>query len=420
MHSDPIDSLFANITPDSPLAAEMEALLEEGLAVDPRELEHATNNLVARRRRPVRLWWALAGMSLLPAVALGYVAIQLVPSAPPSEAPGNALVSTLPSERTVAEDAGVQERINAAEHALRSGQYAAASLMFSQILDGGGLSEKELRRLALSVHMAANAAEGEERAVLMERAMHGYDTWLETYPDDPRAHSMHYAFGELLYQNEHYGEAYERYMTVATQFPESKHAAFCSESAVFAARKVIEAKKADGEWEGSESPGLNASETQLIAAVDAAISANPEGPKAAKIRYTGGIVLYESGEHAEARERFETLIELNPEGEEAVQAANLIADSYTRAEDWSALEEAALRFHEDEQLGDASFEAAMLDIAARAAMKQLEDSTQTPGDAADGWLTHLEQYGDVHGAKELAVDALRAAGRNGEADRLLE
>ena len=60
----------------------------------------------------------------------------------------------------------------------------------------------------------------------------------------------------------------------------------------------------------------------------------------------------------------------------------------------------------------------MFNIAGRAAMKQLMDAALSSDEAADEWLGLLEQYGDINGARDLTVEALRAAGRESEADEL--
>jgi hypothetical protein len=84
---------------------------------------------------------------------------------------------------------------------------------------------------------------------------------------------------------------------------------------------------------------------------------------------------------------FEDVIDRDPGGEAAVQAANLIADGYANEEDWAALESTALRFYEDEQLGDGTFEDSMLHVAGQAAMKQLMDPALNTDEVAEGWPT---------------------------------
>ena len=117
---------------------------------------------------------------------------------------------------------------------------------------------------------------------------------------------------------------------------------------------------------------------------------------------------------------FEAIIDQHPASQEAIHSANLIADSYAKSGDWESLEDAAQRFADDEQLGDEAFEAQMLNIAARAAIKQVADGEATPAEAADRWLNVYQQYGDVHGTLDRTVEALRAVGRTDEAAQLVK
>jgi len=419
MHSDPLDDLFANIAPDSPLAEEMEALLTDGLAVDPDTLDTATDAVLAQvqpRPRAPYLGWAAAG--LIAAAAVGLLTVNF--EAPTRDAhPGHDPAPASPSVAVEVPPASAA-RVTAVTEALSAGKVDLSLLLFNQLLERGQLSEQQLRHLTIQMHQAANEADPEQQALMLEQTVSGYEAWIAAHSDSPHAASMNYAFAELLYKTQRYDEAFDHYMTVATTYPDSKHASFCAESAVFAAENVIRLRQADGSWDGSPEAGLNRSETQLIAAIDAAVDRDPTSDKARQLQYKGAYALYTSGEHADARERFEAVIDMDPGSPTAVQAANLIADSFAKSEDWESLEATALRFYEDDALGDEDFEASMYSIANRAAMKQLLDGGLSVEEAADAWLALLDQYGDLNGTRDLTIEALRAAGRDPEADRLAD
>jgi len=427
MHSDPMDDLFANLSPDSPLADEMEALLREGLAVETAELEAATDDVIQRVQPPSNRWPAFGALGLLAAAALLGIAVwnadepQILPvedHAGVVDYPPLAADVVEPLAPEVA--AEIADRVDAAATAIGDGNYRMGLLIFNQLLEEGNLTELQLRKLTVTLHGAARKAENEEQTLVLEQTVAGYETWLERFPESDHASDMNYAFAELLYKTQRYDEAFDHYMTVATKYPESKHAAFCAESAIFAAENVMKLQQADGSWDGSEAPGLNRTETQLMAAVDAALAADPDGPKAGNIQYKGAYVLYNSGEFPDARDRFEAVIDADPSTKLAEQAASLIADSFVVTEDWADLEASTLRFSEDLELGDEAFQAEMLSIAGRAAMKQLEDPALTADEVADGWCAVFEKYGDVEDARDKAADALRSAGRDAEADALYE
>ncbi len=419
MHNDPLDDLFANVAPESPLAEEMQALLQEGLAIEESELDAATDAVYARMR-PRRPWGLFGAMGLIAAAALvGFLVwkapeAQIAPVESPEVAAHPIANPPTPPRPQLAPDvlAEIADRVDVTVAALQSGNYALALLHFNQLLEQGDLSELQLRKLTIFMHSGARNAEDEEtQLLLLEQTVAGYEAWIATFPDEERAPDMNYAFAELLYKTQRYDEAFDHYMTVATRYPESKHAAFCAESAIFAAEQVIQLKRADGSWTGSDEPGLNRAEEQLIAAVDASLGAVPTGEKATTIQYKGAYLLYESGEYGEARERFRSVIEMDPSSPTALQAANLITDSFVIGQEWSGAEAAAYGFYED-QMGDEAFQSEMLTLARRAAMMQLEDAVLSADQVADGWLALLEKYGDADDARDKAADALRAAGRD--------
>jgi len=349
MHSDPLDDLFANITPDSPIAAEMEALLREGLPVEPDELEAATSAVLARKPRSRRIWWGVGAAVLVAAGAMAYVGSTMLPEGSPTADPEVTLIE--PSAAPLSQDSD-------------PGSDPSQGGLMGFGREGGASSQWSVADLA------SESRDLSDRLASMSHCLHKHN----------------------VMEGMMYGE-------VALEIVKSG-----DQELVLSIQSSIETFNA----------GLDEVEESCEP------RAVPAFQRSATETYKEAFALYEAGDYALARESFEAVIETDPGSAEAVYAANLVVDTYAKAEDWQGLETTAQRFYEDDELGDEAFESQMLNIAARAAMKQVDETARTPQERADAWVDVVERYGDVHGARDRAVEALHAAGRHDEADQLVE
>ena len=315
----------------------------------------------------------------------------------------------MPSPETMSSD------VAACLAALTSGQIDAGLALFERLVDEQGLDSRHLRQLVIAVHDLALKTPGDDpsRERLLETTTIGYEAWFEAFGDDPRAGTMHYAYAELMYKTQRFDEAYAHYTTVVQDHQDLKHASFCADSAVAAAEAVVGLQVKDGSRPLDPSPGATIWEENLVAAVDQALTLDPERRDGASMAYKAGYVLYETGEHERAIDWFQDVMDRDPTTPEARLASHLIMDSYAKHEDWLGLEEWALAFHRDGAIGDDSDREQAWAIAGRAGRAALE----ADGDA-DGWLAWIDRYGDDPEVVAAAAAALRAEGRDAEADAL--
>ena len=352
MDNDTLDELFANIAPNSPLAAEMEALLKEGIAVDEEALAAATDAVMTRRPRKKLSWWPLGVIGLVAAPAMAFFALnsgyfqsppegEEVPgadsSAPALETvdvttvvPGSDLPKGIPLQPV--EETERSEGPWSMEDLDRTKRYLRLRM---DLLDGKDcLQEEYVKEGLLYLDMAEKIVASSDVTMIPE-----IQELIESFYDGPMA------------------ESEKQCTTLHTASDES-------------------------------------------------------------LLYATGFSYYQSGQTFRAQVMFEQITTLYPTSPEAPLAANLMLDSYAKEGNWKALERTALKFYENDQLGDAEFEDNMINIAARASMKQIEVGAQNTEEAADDWVDLYDRYGDVHGVKEHTVRALREAGRDDEADEL--
>ena len=102
MRDDVLDDLFDNLDVDSPVAAEMKALVDRGLPVDDGVLERSVD-AVMTRVRPARSWkrWAVVGglAAASVAAAMGVAGVFAAPEGPPEEVPAAAVPEPSPGGR---------------------------------------------------------------------------------------------------------------------------------------------------------------------------------------------------------------------------------------------------------------------------------------------------------------------------------
>ena len=422
---DPLmEDLIDAIEEGSPLAGAVDSLLAEGLAVDDVELDAAAEALLARiESEPRRAWmpWLLPPLALAAAAGAGLIAwgvegsgerVAVTEEPAPAAAVGGAPARSPSLARPARGPVADAERCL---EVLRAGDLDRGLPLLEQLARSGALDEAALRGLVTTAHELALGMSTEDpaRERILRTTMVGYAAWLGRHGDDPRAGAMHFAYAELLSETQRLDEAYVHYGAVVLHPADPKQAYRAAESAVRAAEQVVRRQAEEGSHPTDPAPGATEWEEKLVLAVDQALAHDPDRADAASMSYKAGFTLYATGEHERAIGWFQDVMDRDPYGEQAKLASHLIMDSFSQREDWLGLEAWALALHEDETVGDAHDREQAWSIASRAGRAALEAEGR-----ADGWLAWLDRYGVDAEVVERAIAALRAEGRDAEADAL--
>lgn len=108
----------------------------------------------------------------------------------------------------------------------------------SAIQDARSLAEKELRGLAFDLHRSARRSEGDQGRQSARLAERAYAAWITAFAEDPYAQRMRCAYGDLLYEQERYLEAWDQYTAGLDVDPGGSYARRCAEGAIFAAERT--------------------------------------------------------------------------------------------------------------------------------------------------------------------------------------
>lgn len=213
--------------------------------------------------------------------------------------------------------------------------------------------EEALRHAAVALHQ--RGGESSDATANFSSAEALYRLYLTEFPDTPQAYEMHYAFGELLYKQEKFDEAYFEYMTVANLDPRGQHTQFCVESAIFAAEKMQKSERPP--------PGaLSVWDQRALSAMELYAELYPDDPKTQRVLYRAAYLYYDRALFSDSAARFNQVIAMNPGTKEAEQAANLALDGLMVSGDLRGLRDAALAFSQMDGLGSPTFQAEIHDI----------------------------------------------------------
>lgn len=254
-----------------------------------------------------------------------------------------------------------------------------------------------VRRTATALHTSRKPGEAELADGL-------YAAWIEDHPGHRGLADMRYAHAELLYKLRRYDAAYDEYMAVVAIDPAGKHAKFCAESAVFAAREVAAPlRRAQG---AAPRAGLLPAEVRWLAALDQYVRLYPDdSARTQGMYYQAGYLHYQAGDTRAAAERFRTVIALNPGSRDAEQAAELILDGLAQARDWPTLKTTALAFSTQAGLGTPAFRADARVVAGNAMLEDIDAALLRTGDKATA-LVALEAFDAEFGDSPKAALAL--------------
>lgn len=340
---DEMDGWFEQIEVDSPLHdAMVESLNDDPLAVS----DDAVNRVAASAQEKLApannwRWYGLAGLVAAAALA-ALIAGQPISEVQDALEPDGIEVRHPAASYEVASAEVIADHRSEIARRLDDGDAYGAWQLFQAFRSQYGPNvdgmEQDLRKIAVSLHAASRQTNDPDA---LDRAGDAYALYLQDHGSSENAHAMRYAYGEMLYKAERHDEAYDQYATVVRDFPDSQHAKFCAESAIFAADQMI----ARGE-SGWEAKGIEAAETWL--------DRWPDDPKARQIRYKAAYLHYTTGDHAAAESQFTQVIADDPTSPEAGKAADLILDGYVVREDWTGLADSLLLGAETypEALGD--------------------------------------------------------------------
>lgn len=222
---------------------------------------------------------------------------------------------------------------------------------------GVQLLEKMLRTTALAVHRAGRASE-DDAAPRGEAAAALYEAWFTRFPGHEREAAMSYAYAELSYERGRYATALTHYERVFNEHPDSEHARFCGESAVFAYSKLMADPASAELWY-----------PRFAAHADRLLERDPDHAEASQLAYKVAYHAYHLGRD-DARTRLSAIIERHPTSTEADHAKDLLLDLLVKEEDWAALADQAEAFARDPDTPEAQ-RADLEDIAAKADWQRL-------------------------------------------------
>lgn len=177
-----------------------------------------------------------------------------------------------------------------------------------------------LRKAAVGAHQQSRTDSLME-SFHREQSRQAYAAWLARFPASEHWIEMQYAYGELRYAMQAWGEALAAYDAVVEADPQGKHARFCAESAVFAAIELMKAGAPDAE-------------ASYLRTLDRYVARYPDDEKTLNMAYRAAYFAYERGQVEEAARRFWFIIRTEPQTEQASMACDLMVDSFVLAERW--------------------------------------------------------------------------------------
>jgi TolA-binding protein len=232
------------------------------------------------------------------------------------------------------------------------------------------LAEKSLYTSAIYHHQQALQLKKEgkldEAKVAFEVAAKGYGSYLERFPRSKNAYEMEFYWAECLYNSLQFDKAAERYGAVRDSTADAKFLSDSAFSAVLSWQKELESEIKAGKvpdlkpLRSTERPESASTqpipftpvEKTLIAASDQYQAKVKENEKTPGIVYKAAELFYTHQEFAEARRRFEAVLEAYPRAEVAQYAANLTVETFLIAKDWKSVEEVSARLASRSQVID--------------------------------------------------------------------
>ncbi len=270
--------------------------------------------------------------------------------------------------------------------------------------------EATLRTLAIDWHQRVRKLRtGPEAEAAAGQALAAYQVWLDRHEERAEAHELRYAYAELLYQVGRHDRAWDQYMEVVRRHPTGKRSRFCAESAVYVADEIAGKVPRDADAPpGVEPVALSPWDERLVEAVDSFVELFPGEDRTRAFATKAAWMLYHRNHFAQAADRFQVVIAMDPGSEEAEVAVTLILDSLNLVGDWDKLAEVAEAFLHQEGLGRPGFDAHLREVWERATFKGIEAALEEGGDRATA-AAAFEAFSQRFRESEIADLALHNA-----------
>ncbi len=264
------------------------------------------------------------------------------------------------------------------------------------------LAERTLSNLAVSWHNEGKKTRDEETFALDNQI---YADYLALFPDNPKAYSLHFYHGELLYdQLQDYAAAAKEYDWVMAQDgakidkhqKPGKWFGKASEDAVYAWEEVAKAAgaKTPPPAKSTTPQPIPASQQGLVDACARYVKYFPNGPKVVEVNYKAARILYAYNHFAEAVKSFLDIALNHPDSEVASYSANLVLDSYNLLGDIQKVYDLSGKFLGMPKLAKGKFRDDLIKIHEEAGFKrpELEEKAGRFEEAAKMYLRIAADY----------------------------
>jgi cellulose synthase operon protein C len=288
------------------------------------------------------------------------------------------------------------------------------------------VADNTLRFLATTWHNEAKKTRDEET---FEYAHELYGDFLHLFAHRKAAYEIRFFYAELLFRLEKFQLAGEQYIQVYKKDPKGKWAEAASEEAVRAYDEVmndfdrLQPSQPETESTGIKPKKLPAVKKKYIGVCNNYIKNFPDGVIVIEAKYKVARVLYEHNYFSQAVERFEDIIETHSNHMRAVQAANLILDSYNIQEDWQNLHDSARSFAAKRFLRkDAEFQENILTILEESSFKLISDFEKEKDfeAAAIRYLAFADEFSNSRLADKGLANAAAMFTLAGQLDRAVK
>jgi cellulose synthase operon protein C len=232
------------------------------------------------------------------------------------------------------------------------------------------LAEQSLYSAAAYQHQQAQAFQKDGKAdpakATYAAAARAYGTYLERFPRSKTAYALRFFHAECLFNSDAYGAAAKEYEAVRDSNQDDIYRDVSAHNAVLAWKEQLTRDVAAGlvkdrkPLRASERPKdgghapvpLAETEARLVKASDAYVKLLPKAEAAPGIAYQAAELFYTHDDFAQARPRFEGVIQAYPRDPVAGYATNLIIESFLVDQDWKSVEEVSARLASNAQVVD--------------------------------------------------------------------
>ena len=237
------------------------------------------------------------------------------------------------------------------------------------IEDAQSAIERGMREVATAFNLEAVAlikAKHPSAKQAYERANDAYELYLANFGTEARAYSMHFDFGEFLYDQQRYERAYEAYLAAFKLDPKGQNSEPAVENAIFAAKELVtrsgialdDLKPVPKELDVktlSPKP-ISEWEQKFIDACKTYADNFKTGEKNIEIfSFQSANLLYNRYHFDDASKQFQSVIAKWPKSPRSMASVELILDVLDRRGDYTVYSASALGFAQNTSLGDAKF-----------------------------------------------------------------